>query len=131
MIKSKRKHIILGAIAGDVFGSIYEFNNLKTSDFNLFNDNCKITDDTVLSIAITDSLLNNCNFKNTVFEGDVNFEDCVFFEDADFSGAVFKGKANFKGVNWNPKGKLNFLKTKFEGDADFSSIKCKRLATAP
>lgn len=66
MIKSKRKHIILGAIAGDVFGSIYEWNNIKTSEFNLFNDDCKITDDTVLTIAIADSLLNNCNFKNTV-----------------------------------------------------------------
>lgn len=63
---SRRKKIILGAIAGDVFGSIYEWNNIKTSEFNLFNDECKITDDTVLSIAIADSLLNNCDFKNTV-----------------------------------------------------------------
>ena len=29
------KHTILGAIAGDVFGSIYEFNNIKTVDFKL------------------------------------------------------------------------------------------------
>lgn len=66
MIKNTRKQIVLGAIAGDVFGSIYEWNNIKTAEFNLFNDECKITDDTVLSIAIADSLLNNCNFKNTL-----------------------------------------------------------------
>jgi len=92
----------------------------KTPEFLYDFSNFNFPENTSFSrIFFCDSI----NFKNTVFEGDVNFEDCVFFEDADFSGAVFKGKANFKGVNWNPKGKLNFLKTKFEGDADFSSIK--------
>lgn len=65
-MRNNRKQIVLGAIAGDVFGSIYEWNNIKTSEFNLFNNECKITDDTILSIAIADSLLNNCNFNNTV-----------------------------------------------------------------
>jgi ADP-ribosylglycohydrolase len=65
-MNNNRKQIILGAIAGDIFGSIYEFNNLNISDFNLFNDNCKITDDTVLTIAIADSLLNNSDFKSTL-----------------------------------------------------------------
>lgn len=92
----------------------------KTSDFLYDFSNFNFPKNTSFSrIFFVDSI----EFKNTVFEGDVNFEDCVFYEDVDFSGAVFKGKANFKGVNWNPKGKLNFIKAKFEGEADFSSIK--------
>ena len=63
---NNRKQIILGAIGGDIFGSIYEFNNHKTFDFNLFSDICNITDDTVLSIAIANYLLNNCDFKSTL-----------------------------------------------------------------
>jgi len=30
---------MLGAIAGDVIGSVYEWNNIKTTDFPLFSNN--------------------------------------------------------------------------------------------
>ena len=53
---------MLGAISGDVLGSIYEFNNNKSIDFDLFNKFCKYTDDTVLTIATADCLLNKGNF---------------------------------------------------------------------
>lgn len=49
---------MLGAIAGDIIGSIYEFNNIKTKDFPLFSNSCFFTDDTVLTVAIADRLLN-------------------------------------------------------------------------
>ena len=51
--------IILGAIAGDIIGSCYEFKWNIPKDFTLFNETSKYTDDTVLTIAILDSLLNN------------------------------------------------------------------------
>jgi ADP-ribosylglycohydrolase len=59
---------IIGAIAGDVIGSVYEWNNIKTTDFDLFNTQCKYTDDTVLTIAVADSILNNKDFSNTIWE---------------------------------------------------------------
>jgi ADP-ribosylglycohydrolase len=48
---------MLGAIAGDIIGSIYEFNNIKTTEFELFGPGCTFTDDTVLSVALADSIL--------------------------------------------------------------------------
>ena len=38
---------MLGAIIGDIVGSVYEWNNIKTKDFPLFCDDCFFTDDTV------------------------------------------------------------------------------------
>lgn len=46
-----------GAIIGDIVGSIYEFNNIKTKDFPLFSKDMFFTDDTVLTCAVADSLL--------------------------------------------------------------------------
>ena len=49
---------MLGAIVGDIVGSIYEFNNHKFKDFDLFGPGCTFTDDTVLTVAVADWLLN-------------------------------------------------------------------------
>ena len=38
---------MLGAIIGDIVGSVYEWNNIKTKDFPLFLEDCFFTDDTV------------------------------------------------------------------------------------
>ena len=49
---------MLGAIIGDIVGSVYEWNNIKTKDFPFISDECFFTDDTVMTIAIADALLN-------------------------------------------------------------------------
>lgn len=50
--------ILLGAIAGDVIGSRYEFCPVNTVDFELFNgDSSRFTDDTVMTVANADWLL--------------------------------------------------------------------------
>ncbi|MDQ1327794.1 MAG: ADP-ribosylglycohydrolase family protein [Candidatus Poribacteria bacterium] len=49
---------MLGAITGDIVGSIFEFNNIKTTDFSLFSIHSSFTDDTVLTIAVADCILN-------------------------------------------------------------------------
>lgn len=48
---------MLGAIIGDVVGSRFEWNNLKSKDFELFHADCHITDDSVLTVAVADALL--------------------------------------------------------------------------
>ena len=48
---------MIGAIAGDIIGSIYEWHNIKTKDFPLFSENCHFTDDTILTVALADSIL--------------------------------------------------------------------------
>lgn len=49
---------MLGAIAGDIIGSVYEGKNFKTKDFPLFSRECRFTDDTVLTVAVADVILN-------------------------------------------------------------------------
>ena len=46
-----------GAIIGDIIGSIYEFDNIKTKDFPLFGKKCFFTDDSVMTVAVADALL--------------------------------------------------------------------------
>lgn len=63
---------MLGAIIGDIVGSIYEFDNIRTKDFELFSSRCFFTDDTVMTVAIYKALKNSKMFnyallsKNTV-----------------------------------------------------------------
>ena len=48
---------MIGAILGDIVGSIYEFDNIKTKDFELFGKNCMFTDDTVMTVAVAKALM--------------------------------------------------------------------------
>ena len=57
---------MLGAIIGDIVGSIYEFDNIKTKDFNLFTNEMFFTDDTVMTIAIADAIINGAKPENFI-----------------------------------------------------------------
>ncbi|MEL6491838.1 MAG: ADP-ribosylglycohydrolase family protein [Cyanobacteria bacterium J06621_3] len=50
---------MLGVIAGDIIGSVHERSKTKVKDFPLFVADSHFTDDTVLSVAVADALLNN------------------------------------------------------------------------
>nr|WP_314290487.1 ADP-ribosylglycohydrolase family protein [uncultured Capnocytophaga sp.] len=62
------RQTILGAIAGDVIGSVYEFNNTRTTDFPLFKKETTFTDDTVMTIAIADAILHDKDFAETILD---------------------------------------------------------------
>lgn len=49
---------MIGAIVGDIVGSVYEWNNIKTKEFPLFQDKCFFTDDTVMIVAVAEALMN-------------------------------------------------------------------------
>ncbi len=46
-----------GAIIGDIVGSKYEFNNIKTKDFPFVSHGCEFTDDTVMTVAVAKAIL--------------------------------------------------------------------------
>ena len=48
---------MLGAVIGDIVGSRFEWNNIKTKKFRLFDDRCKFTDDSVMTLAIAKAIL--------------------------------------------------------------------------
>jgi len=59
---------MIGAIAGDIIGSIYEFDQIKTKDFPLFGDGCAFTDDTVLTVAVADAILSGNPYLDSIKE---------------------------------------------------------------
>lgn len=47
---------MIGAIIGDIVGSVYEWHNIKTKNFPLFREECFFTDDTVMTIAVAEAI---------------------------------------------------------------------------
>lgn len=62
------KNILLGAIAGDIIGSAFEFNSTKDYNFLLFSDSSEYTDDTVMTVANADWMLTNKDLGTTMLE---------------------------------------------------------------
>jgi ADP-ribosylglycohydrolase len=58
------KQYILGAMAGDIIGSSYEFNNVKSLDFELFTNDTFFTDDSVLTAATMYAILRQTGYAN-------------------------------------------------------------------
>ena len=50
---------MLGAIIGDMVGSIYEFDNIKTTSFPLFSERSTYTDDSIMTVAVAEWLLSD------------------------------------------------------------------------
>ena len=53
---------MIGAIAGDIIGSVFEQHPIKTTKFPLFSTASRFTDDTVLSVAIADAILHQTDY---------------------------------------------------------------------
>ena len=53
---------MLGAMIGDIVGSVYEWHNIKTKDFPLFSKRSFFTDDTVLTAATAQAILCGLDF---------------------------------------------------------------------
>lgn len=69
---------MLGAIAGDIIGSPYEFKKVPVPDFDLFTEKSKFTDDTVLTLALSDSILNKKDWISTLHEYYDKYQDNGF-----------------------------------------------------
>lgn len=59
---------MIGAIAGDIIGSVYEAHPVKSKDFPLFHPSCRYTDDSVLTIAIARAILTDGDYRRWVWE---------------------------------------------------------------
>lgn len=53
---------MLGAIAGDIIGSVYEHNPIKSTEFPLFDPYSRFTDDTVLTVAVAFAILERIDY---------------------------------------------------------------------
>jgi ADP-ribosylglycohydrolase len=69
---------MIGAIAGDIIGSVYEFQQIKTKDFPLFHARCCFTDDSVLTIAIARAILDDGDYLRAVREIGKKYPDAGY-----------------------------------------------------
>ena len=54
---------MLGAIIGDMVGSIFEFSNFKSKEFNIYDKRMRMTDDSILTIEVARTLLKHYPIK--------------------------------------------------------------------
>lgn len=66
---------MIGAIAGDIIGAAFEFCNTKRTDFELFSQRSKFTDDTVLTVAIADAILTGRDYAEVMREYGKKYPD--------------------------------------------------------
>lgn len=66
---------MIGAIIGDIVGSRFEFNNHHSTEFDFFHPDCFFTDDTVMTVAVADAILNNRPFGRTMHDYGRNYPD--------------------------------------------------------
>jgi len=69
---------MLGAIAGDIIGSVHEYSGIKTKDFPLFFDGSEFTDDSVLTIAVADAILKGCPYIDSIRKIGKLYPDCGY-----------------------------------------------------
>ena len=58
----------IGAITGDIIGSIYEWHNIKTTEFPLFGKDCDFTDDSVLTLATMDAITRGIPYEKNYYD---------------------------------------------------------------
>lgn len=54
---------MLGAIAGDIIGSVYEARPIRSKDFELFHRRARFTDDSVLTVAVARAILDDGDYR--------------------------------------------------------------------
>lgn len=54
---------MIGAIIGDIVGSRFELNNYRSKDFNLFTEECKVTDDSIMTLAVAKAIMETEKIK--------------------------------------------------------------------
>jgi len=96
--KSQETNRMIGAIAGDIIGSVYEWNNIKTKDFPLFSEGCFFTDDSVLTAALADTILTGKPYEE-------NMRDFYwYYPDAGYGGSFHSWARETKAGPYNSWG---------------------------
>jgi len=60
--------VLIGAIIGDIVGSRFEFNNHRNKNFKLFAEDCHVTDDSIMTLAIAKAIMETERAINKDYE---------------------------------------------------------------
>ena len=68
---------MLGAMIGDIAGSRFEFHNHRSKEFEIFHKRCSFTDDTVMSLAIAQAIM---DYAKILGSGDIDIRKSTLME---------------------------------------------------
>lgn len=75
---NEKTYYLYGAIGGDMIGSPYEFNNLKSKDFPLFNEKSRLTDDSVMTVASAETIITQGDYATNCHKLGNQYFHCVY-----------------------------------------------------
>lgn len=78
MVEILERRSMLGAIIGDMAGSIYEFDNIKSREFEFLSERCEPTDDSILTCAIARALIDVKGRGDTLTTSDCASDERIF-----------------------------------------------------
>jgi ADP-ribosylglycohydrolase len=68
MAEQLSSKILLGAVAGDIIGSRFEWHPIKSEEFELIHPDCHFTDDSVLTLAVAEAILEGKNYQQKILD---------------------------------------------------------------
>ena len=130
---------MLGAIIGDLAGSVYEYeqmNNVKPIIINdIIEDDSFYSDDTILTISIIDCVINNKDYDKTLrdYVNNYNIVPNIkpYFENIFSPGMVQWAKGNIIGNSCGNGAMMRISPIGYLFDTEEEVIEQSRLATAP
>jgi ADP-ribosylglycohydrolase len=91
---------MIGSLAGDLFGSAFEFHNdINNHDDSLFSNKSRFTDDSVLTTATADAILNHRPYSEVYYEYAVQYPNRGYGKS--FSDKIKSGKLEAYGSYGN------------------------------
>ncbi len=89
---------MIGAICGDILGSVYEHAGIKTKEFGLLAEGAHFTDDSVLTIAIAEAIRSSSDYAASLREIGCKYPD------AGYGGTFYQWLFDEKKVPYNSWG---------------------------
>ena len=69
---------MIGALVGDVIGSVFEFESTKSTNFDLFTSYSSYTDDSVMTLACAKAIMEKKDYGTCYREIGRNYPDCGY-----------------------------------------------------
>lgn len=131
---------MLGAIIGDLAGSVYEFEQVKNCHpvniNNIIEENSFFSDDTILTIAIADAILNNTNYETKLKEYALSYADKIpkdisYFKTMFSPNFIKWAKSDYQGESAGNGAMMRISPVGYLFDTEEEVIKNSFLATIP
>lgn len=121
---------MIGAVIGDIVGSRFEWDNHKTKDFELFDRRCRPTDDSIMSLAVAQAILDSSeNYEDLSQKVIASMQELGrLYPNAGYGGSFFKWIASDNPQPYNSYGNGAAMRVSPCGYAATSVDEAKKLS---